>query len=213
MKKKKGILNWLFKENPVFSMLLGMCSTLAVSTTFENSYLMGLSVFVVLIIATLIASLVSKYINQTIRIPSYIIIITSLVTIIEILIRKYSTPLYDAFGIYLPLIAINCIILGKVLSYSNSKKLKNNLKDAIKTGTGYIVAISILGLIREILGSNTITIMNNISSITGYKAVYKLFPKNIIIPNNIFITSAGAFIILGLIVGIVNVIKNREEKV
>jgi electron transport complex protein RnfE len=209
----KKVFNWLFKENPVFGLLLGMCSTLAVSTTFENSYIMGISVFVVLLLSTVIASLISKYINQDIRIPAYIIIIATLVTVIELLLKKYSISLYNALGIYLPLITVNCIILGKVLSYDKKNKIKENIKDAIKTGVGYITAISILGLLREIIGSNSITIMNNLSTITGYKAVYKIFPNNLILPNNIFVTSAGAFILLGVIIAIINFIKNKEGKV
>lgn len=210
--KNKNIFNVLFNDNPVFVLLLGMCSTLAVSTTFEKSYIMGLSVMFVLLFSSIIISLVSKFVNDEIRIPAYIIIITTFVTIIEVLMSKYSQPLYEALGVYLPLITVNCIILGKALTHASKNPVISSIKEAIKAGLGYTFAISILGIVREILGNNTITIMDNISKLTGYRMIYNIFPENSIIPNGIFLTSAGAFITLGIIIGIINSIRNRGEE-
>ena len=111
----RKIFNYLFKENPVFVLVLGLCSVLAVTTTFEKSYIMGLVVLIILVLSNTIVSIIRKLVNDEIRIPVYIIIISTLVTISEILLNRYSKPLYDAFGIYLPLIVVNCIILGRAL--------------------------------------------------------------------------------------------------
>ncbi|MBR1884350.1 MAG: electron transport complex subunit RsxE [Clostridia bacterium] len=204
------IFKYLFKENPVFVLVLGLCSTLAVTTTFEKSYMMGLVVMIILILSNLIVSLIRKYVNNEIRIPVYIIIISTLVTIIEIFLSRYSKPLYDSFGIYLPLVVVNCIILGRALSYASKHKVINSLKDALKCGIGYLVAISIIGLLREVLGNGTLTLMNDISSLTGYKEVIRIFNGNIF-PNKLFLTSGGAFILLGIIIGFINSIKKGKE--
>lgn len=206
----KKIFNYLFKENPVFVLVLGLCSVLAVTTTFEKSYMMGLVVLIILTISNTIVSILRKLVNDEVRIPVYIIIISTLVTIIEIILSRYSKPLYDAFGIYLPLIVVNCIILGRALSFASKNKVFLSIKDGLKEGLGYLIAISIIGLIRELLGSGTITIMNDISSITGYRFIVQVF-NNDILPNKLFITSGGAFILLGIIIAIVNSFKRGEE--
>lgn len=206
----KKIFNYLFKENPVFVLVLGLCSVLAVTTTFEKSYMMGLVVLIILTISNTIVSILRKLVNDEVRIPVYIIIISTLVTIIEIILSRYSKPLYDAFGIYLPLIVVNCIILGRALSFASKNKVFNSIKDGLKEGLGYLIAISIIGLIRELLGSGTITIMDDISSITGYRFIVQVF-NNDILPNKLFITSGGAFILLGIIIAIVNSFKRGEE--
>lgn len=206
----KKIFNYLFKENPVFVLVLGLCSVLAVTTTFEKSYMMGLVVLIILTISNFIVSLLRKIVNDEVRIPVYIIIISTLVTIIEIILNRYSKPLYDAFGIYLPLIVVNCIILGRALSYASKNNVFNSIKDGLRSGFGYLIAISIIGFVREILGSGTITLMNDISSITGYKSIIQVF-NNDILPNKLFVTSGGAFILLGIILAIINSIKRGDE--
>jgi len=203
------LFNYLFKENPVFVLTLGLCSTLAVTTTFERSYMMGLVVLIILTLSNFIVSLIKKFVNEEVRIPVYIIIISTLVTIIEILLNKYSKSLYDAFGIYLPLIVVNCIILGRALSYASKNKVSEAIKDGFKNGVGYLVAMCIIGLLRELLGSGTITIMNDISNITGYREIIHVFNGNML-PNKLFISSGGAFILLGLIIGMVNAIKGGK---
>lgn len=206
----KKIFNYLFKENPVFVLVLGLCSVLAVTTTFEKSYMMGLVVLIILVLSNLIVSIIRKLVNDEVRIPVYIIIISTLVTISEIILNRYSKPLYDAFGIYLPLIVVNCIILGRALSYASKNKVFDSIKDGFKSGLGYLVAISLFGLFRELLGSGTITVMNNISTLTGYRWVINVF-NNDVLPNKLFITSGGAFILLGILIGIVNAMKRGEE--
>lgn len=206
----KKIFNYLFKENPVFVLVLGLCSVLAVTTTFEKSYMMGLVVLIILVLSNMIVSIIRKLVNDEVRIPVYIIIISTLVTISEIILNRYSKPLYDAFGIYLPLIVVNCIILGRALSYASKNKVFDSIKDAFKSGIGYLVAISLFGLFRELLGSGTITVMNDISTLTGYRWIINVF-NNDFLPNKLFITSGGAFILLGLLIGIINSMKRGDE--
>lgn len=206
----KKIFNFLFKENPVFVLVLGLCSVLAVTTTFEKSYMMGLVVLIILVLSNMIVSLIRKFVNNEVRIPVYIIIISTLVTIIELLLHRYSKELYDAFGIYLPLIVVNCIILGRALSYASKNTVLASFKDGLKTGIGYLTAISLFGLFRELLGSGTITIMNDISKLTGYRWIINVF-NNSVLPNKLFLSSGGAFILLGLIIGIINSIKVGDE--
>ena len=204
------LYNYIFKENPVFVLLLGLCSTLAVTTTFERSYMMGLVVMVILTISNFTVSLIRKFVSDEVRIPVYIIIISTLVTIIEMFLSKYSKPLYDSFGIYLPLVVVNCLILGRALAYASKHKILDSIKDGIKNGVGYLIAISIIGLLREVLGSGQITIMNEISTLTGYREIIKIY-SGTLFPNRIFLTSGGAFILLGLIIGIINAIRKRGE--
>ncbi|MBQ6282287.1 MAG: electron transport complex subunit RsxE [Bacilli bacterium] len=199
----KKVLNYLFKENPVFVLVLGICSVLAVTTTFEKSYMMGIVVLIILVISNFLVSLIRKIVSEEIRIPVYIIIISTLVTLIEIILNKYSKPLYDAFGIYLPLIVVNCIILGRALAFASKNKVFDSIKDGFKSGIGYLIAISIIGFLRELFGNGTITIMNDISSITGYREIIHVF-NNSVIPNKLFLTSGGAFILLGILIGIIN---------
>ncbi len=199
----KKVLNYLFKENPVFVLVLGICSVLAVTTTFEKSYMMGIVVLIILVISNFLVSLIRKMVSEEIRIPVYIIIISTLVTLIEIILNKYSKPLYDAFGIYLPLIVVNCIILGRALAFASKNKVFDSIKDGFKSGIGYLIAISIIGFLRELFGNGTITIMNDISSITGYREIIHVF-NNSVIPNKLFLTSGGAFILLGILIGIIN---------
>lgn len=206
----KKIFNYLFKENPVFVLVLGLCSVLAVTTTFEKSYMMGLVVLIILVLSNLIVSIIRKLVNDEVRIPVYIIIISTLVTISEIILSRYSKPLYDAFGIYLPLIVVNCIILGRALSFASKNKVLDSIKDGFKSGIGYLASISLFGLFREILGNGTITVMNDISNLTGYRWVINVF-NNDILPNKLFLSSGGAFILLGILIGIINSMKRGEE--
>jgi len=207
----KKISKFLFENNPIFVMLLGMCSTLAASTTFERSYLMGLSIFIVLFLTSIIVSLISKYITDEIRIITYIIIIATLVTVLELLLKNYANLVYISLGIYLPLITVNCLILGKALSFFSKNSIKKSIKDSLHVGIQYLFSISVFGLIRELLGTGKITIMDNISNLTGYKFVVDIISNEYFI-NNLFVSSAGAFITLGFMIGIINHFSRKEEK-
>ncbi len=208
----KKLLKSIFDSNPVFVLCLGLCPALAVTTTFENGYLMGLSLVLILIFSNAVISLISKRIGAHIRIPAYIIVIATFVTILELLLNEYVEPLARTLGIYLPLIIVNCIVLGRALSFASRNKLGASILDALKIGFGYTFALALIGLIREILGANTITIMDKVSNMTGYMLKYQVFDEGSIFLNQLFLTPAGAFLTLGLLIGIINAIRKGREK-
>ena len=207
----KKIINGIIFENPILVGTLGLCSALAVTNKFENAYVMGLCVLTVLTLSNLIISIIKKLVPENVKIPVYILIIATLVTIIEILLQKYVKPLYDVLGIYLPLIVVNCIILGRALQVASKEKIIPSVLDGIGVGLGYTLVLMIIALFREILGSNTLTLMDNISILTGYKAIYKIFPTNDILPLNIFSKEAGAFLTLGLLIALAKYIGGKHE--
>ena len=161
----------LRKNNPIFVLMLGLCSSLAITTKVENAYLMGLSVFIVLFFSELISSIIKKYVNENVKIPVYIVVIATFVTILEIVLHKYVLPLYNALSIYLPLIVVNCIVLGRVLSVASKKDIKTSIKDSISVSIGYTFALILIALFREVLGNNTITLIDSISEITNFKLI------------------------------------------
>ena len=207
----KKIINGIIFENPILVGTLGLCSALAVTNKFENAYVMGLCVLIVLTLSNLIISIIKKLVPENVKIPVYILIIATLVTIIEILLQKYVKPLYDVLGIYLPLIVVNCIILGRALQVASKEKIIPSILDGIGVGLGYTFVLMIIALFREILGSNTLTLMDNISTLTGYKAIYKILPENDILPINIFSKEAGAFLTLGLLIALAKYIGGKHE--
>lgn len=206
----RKIFKFLFNDNPILIFTLGLCSVLAITTTFEKSYIMGIIILIALILCNIITSIIKKFIKEEIRIPVYIIIIATIITIIQIFISRYSPNLYKAFGIYLPLLTVNCVLLGSCLSYASSHSLKDSFINALKNGLGYLVVISIIGFLRELLGSGKITIMNDISLLTGYRFIIDVF-NNDILPNKIFLTSGGAFILLGLVMGIIRKLNRGDN--
>lgn len=150
---KQGVL----EENPTFVQVLGMCPTLAVTTSAVNGLGMGLSVLVVLTFSNLLISLVRKVIPDQIRIPSYIVIIASLVTIIDMVLQAlFYDTLYQALGLYIPLIVVNCIILGRAEAYASHHGVLDSAMDGFSMGLGFTMALTLLGLIREIIGSGTV---------------------------------------------------------
>ncbi|MBP3921019.1 MAG: electron transport complex subunit RsxE [Bacilli bacterium] len=197
----KRIINGIVFKNPIFVSTLGLCSALAVTNNFENAYIMGFCVCFVLMFSTLIISLIKNVVPDNVRIPVYILIIATFVTMVEILLNKFLKPMYDILGIYIPLIVVNCIVLGRQLQNRN-KKIFESLLDSFGVGVGYLVSLMVIGAIREILGYNTITFMNHVSSITGYRAIYRVFPTNDIIPMNIFSNQVGAFLTLGFLIAL-----------
>lgn len=207
----KRIINGIIFENPIFVSTLGLCGALAVTNKLENAYVMGICVMTILILSNLIISIIKKIVPENVKIPVYIIIISTLVTIIEILMKKYLTGLYEILGIYLPLIVVNCIILGRALKVASKEKISTSVLDGVGVGLGYTLALVIISIIREILGNNTITLMDNLSELTGYKAIYKIFPTNEILPINIFNNQAGAFLTLGIIIALAKYIGGKHE--
>lgn len=206
----KTIWNGIVKENPVFVLMLGLCSTLAITTTFEQSYMMGICVLVILTMSNTIVSIIRSLVPENVQTPVYILLIGTLVTILEIVLKNYVPTLYESFGIYLALIVVNCIVLGRAIQVASKNKVGKSFLDGIGIGLGYTVALMILGSVREILGNNTITLMDKISGITGHKAVYRILPENDILPIEFLTTPAGAFMTLGLLLALFQYIQNKK---
>ena len=157
MKNKyfERIYNGVIKENPTLILMLGMCPTLAVSTRAMNGIGMGLSTTAVLILSNLVISLLRNVIPNQVRLPSYIVVVASLVTVAELLIQAYLPSLYTALGLYIPLIVVNCIILGRAEAYANKHTPLLAVMDGLGMGIGFTLALTLAGLIREVLGNGT----------------------------------------------------------
>ena len=194
------LYNGVIKENPTLILMLGMCPTLAVSTRALNGIGMGLSTTAVLIFSNLVISMLRKAIPDQVRLPAYIVIVASLVTVTELLIEAYLPSLYEALGIYIPLIVVNCIILGRAEAYANKHSVGLSVMDGLGMGLGFTVALTLAGLLREVLGNGT-----------AFGA--QVLPANVE-PLGIFVQPPGAFLILALIITVQNAIgiKTRQRK-
>ncbi len=190
----KGIL----KENPTFILVLGMCPTLAVSTTAENSFMMGLAATAVLVLSNVIISLIRKLIPDKVRIPAYITVIAGFVTIVQLLMKAFLPDLNDALGIYIPLIVVNCIILARAESFAGKNNPWYSLLDGLGMGLGFTLALTLIGIIREFLGSG---------SVFGFEII-----KNIPMPT-LFVTPAGAFLVLGMLMALISALTHRKTEI
>lgn len=199
MKTKQNFLKGIFSENPVFVLVLGMCPVLAITTTVMNAIGMGIAFTVVLIMSNVIISLVRKLIPNEVRIPAYIVIIATLVSIVDMIMHAFTFSLYESLGIFIPLIVVNCVVLGRAEAFASKNGVFASFIDALGMGIGYTLAITILASIREILGSGTFL-------------GYDLTPFDLVQPATLFVVAPGAFITLGLLLGIINSIKNSREK-
>ena len=150
------VYNGLIKENPTFVLMLGMCPTLAVTTSAINGLGMGLSTTVVLVLSNMLISMLRKVIPDSVRMPAFIVVVASFVTIVQFLLEGFVPSLYDSLGLYIPLIVVNCIILGRAESYASKNPALPSMFDGIGMGLGFTCAITILGAIRELLGGGTI---------------------------------------------------------
>ncbi len=185
----------LFKENPIFVQVLAMCPTLAVSTSVVNALGMGISSTIVLICSNAIISAVRKFIPNKIRIPAYIVIIAGFVSAVDMFLNAYLPSLYASLGIFIPLIVVNCIILGRAEAYASKNTVVASIFDAIGMGLGFTLGLTVLGFFRELLGAGTVL---------GYKIMPSAY-----VPANIMILAPGAFLTLGLIMAFIN---NRNLK-
>ncbi len=188
--------NGIIKENPIFTQVIGMCPTLAVTTSVGNAVGMGLATTVVLICSNATISLVRKVIPAKIRIPSFIIIIASFVTLIELLLEAYVPGLYDSLGIFLPLIVVNCLILARAEAYASKNTMVSSVFDGLGMGLGFTVALAVLGAVRELLGAGTL--LNFAIMPASYQ------------PAIIMILAPGAFFALGIIMALLNVYKSKR---
>ena len=191
------IYNGVIKENPTLVLMLGMCPTLAVTTSCMNGFGMGVSTLVVLVMSNLVISALRKVIPDAVRLPAYIVIVASLVTVVELLMEAYVPDIYDALGIYIPLIVVNCIILGRAEAYVSKNPPLLSAMDGLGMGLGFTISLSVIGLIRELLGAGTVFGMQVMPS--AYK------------PIAIFIKAPGAFLVLAVLVIIMNSLKIKNR--
>ncbi|GAA0120844.1 MAG: electron transport complex subunit E [Clostridium argentinense] len=191
---KSGIIT----DNPVFVQVLAMCPTLAVTSSVKNAIGMGLAATAVLIGSNAVISMLRKLIPDKIRIPAFIVVIASFVTLIQFLVQAYLPELYKSLGIFIPLIVVNCIILGRAEAYASKNSVISSIFDAIGMGLGFTVALTILACIRELLGSGTIYGVQILPSSYEPMGIMQLAP--------------GAFITLGIILAVMNQIKISKEK-
>lgn len=192
----KEMLKKIINENPVFVLLLGMCPTLAVTTTANNAIGMGLAATVVLIGSNVVISCLRKVIPQKIRIAAYIVIIAGFVTVIEMLLKAYLPDLAKSLGLFIPLIVVNCIILGRAEAFASKNGIGASFMDGLGMGLGFTLALLILAVVREILGSGTLF-------------GFSLFPEGFQ-PATMMILPPGGFIGLGLILAVINIIKIKK---
>jgi electron transport complex protein RnfE len=186
----------LIRENPVFVMALGLCPALATSTTVHDAVGMGAAATFVLLGSNIIVSLVKNVIPSKVRIPCYIVVIATFVTIVELVMQAYLPPLYKSLGIFVPLIVVNCIILARAEAFASKNSLGRSILDAVAMGLGFTFALCLLATFREILGKGTFF---------GYKVIPHFRPAIVMI------LPPGAFLTLGLLMGYFNWLQQRKE--
>lgn len=199
-KKSKSsiMLDGILRENPVLVLLLGTCPTLAISKSVMGSLSMGAAVIVVLVCSNILISLLKNIIPEKVRIPSYIVIIAGFVSIVQMIVQAFFPTVYDTLGIYLPLIVVNCIILGRAEMFASKNSVVNSALDGLSMGIGFTLAIFIISSIRELLGSGTWLGMT-------------VFPEGIS-PMLIFVSATGGFFVYGVVIAAVNYITKGRSK-
>ncbi len=197
-KYTERLYNGIIKENPTFVLMLGMCPTLAVTTSASNGLGMGLSTTVVLVLANLLISAFRKVIPDGVRMPAYIVIVASLVTVVEFIMKAYTPALATKLGVYIPLIVVNCIILGRAESYASKNPVLPSIFDGIGMGFGFTIGLTSIGIIREILGA-------------GQLFGHQILSLNWFTPITIFVMAPGAFLVLSFLVAGMNIIRAKME--
>lgn len=192
------LYNGLIKENPTFVLMLGMCPTLAVTTSAINGVGMGLTTTVVLVMSNMLISMLRKVIPDSVRMPAFIVVVASFVTIVQFLLEGFIPSLYDSLGLYIPLIVVNCIILGRAESYASKNPVLPSVFDGIGMGLGFTIGLTSIGIVREVIGAG------------------QIFGKQIMPasyePVTIFILAPGAFFVLAGLVAIQNKVKQNAAK-
>lgn len=192
MKYLKIFFNGLIKENPTFVLLLGMCPTLGTTSSALNGMSMGLATTAVLICSNFIISLIKNLVPDMVRIPSFVVVIASLVTVLQMLIEAYASAINESLGLFIPLIVVNCIILGRAEAFAAKNGAVESIFDGIGIGLGFTFALTLLGGVRELLG-------------TGKIFSFTVFPENY--GALVFVLAPGAFIALGYLIALINKLK------
>ncbi|OGV98649.1 MAG: electron transport complex subunit RsxE [Nitrospinae bacterium RIFCSPHIGHO2_02_39_11] len=199
----KIFTNGILRENPVLVLIIGLCPVLATGSSMNDGFGMGVATAFVLISSNLLISMLRKFIPDSIRLPVFIIIISTFVTIVDYVMHAYMVELYASLGIFIPLIVVNCIILGRAEAFAYKNTVKSSLVDGIGMGAGFILAITLLGAIRELIGNGTLTFFGrelfNLSASINFQPVL------------VFIMPPGAFIVIGfMIAGVRWMLKKRK---
>ncbi len=181
------MLNGIFKENPTFALVLGMCPTLATTTSAINGMSMGLATMFVLVCSNVVISLLKNLIPDKVRIPAFIVVIATFVTIVEMLMKAYTPAIYDVLGLFIPLIVVNCIVLGRAEAFAAKNSVGLSALDGIGMGLGFTLSLTIIGCIRELIGTGSCFGLN-------------IFPDSY--GMLLFVLAPGAFIVLGLLMGL-----------
>ncbi|SHG98851.1 electron transport complex protein RnfE [Anaerosphaera aminiphila DSM 21120] len=198
MNLKKVFIDGMIKNNPIFIQLIGLCSVLAITNTLENALAMGVAVTFVLIMSNGVVSLLRNVIPNKIRIPCFIVVIATFVTLVEMILHAYSPAIYSSLGIFLPLIVVNCCILGEAEGFAYKNKFIPSIVDGLGTGCGYMLAVALMGIIREFFGYGTLL---------NIQILPELYPGI-----GLMGAPAGAFILLGfLIAGFKKLLADRGE--
>lgn len=195
-KNFKVLVNGIIKENPIFVLLLGMCPTLATTSSAINGMSMGLATMFVLICSNAVISLLKNVIPDMVRIPAFIVVIATFVTIIEMMMNAYVPALADSLGIFIPLIVVNCIVLGRAESFASKNSVLSSIFDGVGIGVGFTLALTLLGVSRELLG-------------TGKVFSQTLYPEQY--GSLIFVLAPGAFIVLGYLISLFNLLLRKQE--
>jgi len=196
MNQLKNFSKGFIKENPVFVLLLGMCPTLGVTSSAINGLGMGLATTFVLVMSNVVVSLIKNFIPDKVRIPSFIVIIAAFVTVVQLTMQAYLPALFKSLGIFIPLIVVNCLVLGRAEAFASRNSLLSAIIDGLGMGLGFSFALTVLGAVREILGSG------KIFDITIYSENYVTL---------LFVLAPGAFIALGYLIAVINRINKSKE--
>ena len=206
MNRFQNFKNGLLKDNPVFSLYLGICSTLAITTSVNNGLGMGVAVICVLIMSNVIISLVRNITPEEIRIPVYIVIIATLVKIIQMLIEAYAPALNTSLGVFIPLIVVNCIILGRAEAFASKHGVLDSALDGLGMGLGYTLAVTSMSLIREVLSTGMINLVNPFDE-TQVLFNIRILPDDYVI--SMFSSPVGAFVTFAILAALVSIYKNH----
>jgi electron transport complex protein RnfE len=197
MNKLEIFKNGVTTENPILVQQVGMCATLAITTSLINGIGMGVAVIAVLTGSNIVISVLRKYIPDEVRIPAFVIIIAAFTTIIDLLMHAYTFSLYKALGVFIPLIVVNCIILARAEAFAFKNGVLDSTIDGLGMGVGYLVAMILLSSVREVLGNG---------SILGFRILPEAYE-----PMMMAVQPPGAFILLGLLIGLVNYLSRRKK--
>jgi electron transport complex, RnfABCDGE type, E subunit len=208
MKKSEIFKKGITVENPIFGLLLGLCSALAITTTLTNAIGMGMAVTAVLLLSNIIISAIRNIVPSEIRIPVYIVIIATLVKCVQMLMNAYALSLYNSLGVFIPLIVVNCVILGRAESFASKNTIMDSIIDALGMGLGYTLAIVTISFFRQLIGTGGLELLNpfNSEQVIFSVSIFKDYAVSL------FSQPAGAFLTLGTIIGVIQTVSISKKK-